>query len=42
MDFVAVNMEGAEAAAIEGMPRTLTITRAVCIACHNLSRRGRR
>jgi FkbM family methyltransferase len=35
IDFLKMNIEGAEAAAIKGMSKTLKITRAVCIACHD-------
>ncbi len=35
IDLLKMNIEGAEGAAIAGMMRTLAITRAVCIACHD-------
>ncbi len=35
IDFLKMNIEGAEAMAIRGMERTLRITRALCIACHD-------
>jgi FkbM family methyltransferase len=35
VDFLKMNIEGAEALAIRGMDRTLRITRALCIACHD-------
>jgi hypothetical protein len=35
IDFLKMNIEGAERMAIRGMDRTLRITRALCIACHD-------
>jgi len=35
IDFLKMNIEGAEAMAIRGMERTLRITHAVCISCHD-------
>jgi FkbM family methyltransferase len=35
IDFLKMNIEGAEGAAIRGMSHTLQITRALCIACHD-------
>jgi len=35
IDFLKMNIEGAETMAIRGMDRTLRITRALCIACHD-------
>jgi FkbM family methyltransferase len=35
IDFLKMNIEGAEAMAIRGMDRTLRITSALCIACHD-------
>jgi FkbM family methyltransferase len=35
IDFLKMNIEGAEAFAIRGMEQTLRITRALCIACHD-------
>ena len=35
IDFLKMNIEGAEALAIRGMDRTLHITRALCICCHD-------
>ena len=34
-DFLKVNIEGGEIKAIEGMDRSLQMTRALCIACHD-------
>ncbi len=35
IDFLKMNIEGAEAMAIRGMEQTLRITRALCIGCHD-------
>jgi FkbM family methyltransferase len=35
IDFLKMNIEGAEAMAIRGMDHTLRITRALCISCHD-------
>jgi FkbM family methyltransferase len=35
IDFLKMNIEGAEAAAIRGMGESLRITRALCISCHD-------
>ena len=35
IDFLKMNIEGAEAQAIHGMRQTLRITRALCISCHD-------
>jgi FkbM family methyltransferase len=35
IDFLKMNIEGAEALAIRGMERTLRITKALCISCHD-------
>jgi FkbM family methyltransferase len=35
IDFLKMNIEGAEALAILGMEQTLRITQALCIACHD-------
>jgi FkbM family methyltransferase len=35
IDFLKMNIEGAEALAIRGMEQTLRITRALCISCHD-------
>jgi FkbM family methyltransferase len=35
IDFLKMNIEGAEAMAIRGMERTLRITHALCISCHD-------
>jgi FkbM family methyltransferase len=35
IDFLKMNIEGAEALAIQGMQRALGITRALCISCHD-------
>jgi FkbM family methyltransferase len=35
IDFLKMNIEGAEALAVRGMDRTLRITRALCISCHD-------
>jgi FkbM family methyltransferase len=35
IDFLKMNIEGAEALAIRGMEHTLRITRALCISCHD-------
>src|SRR5580693_7150013 len=35
IDFLKMNVEGAEALAIRGMDRTLRITRALSISCHD-------
>jgi FkbM family methyltransferase len=35
IDFLKMNIESAEALAIRGMDRTLRITRALCISCHD-------
>jgi FkbM family methyltransferase len=35
IDFLKMNIEGAEADAIRGMQQTLRITRALCISCHD-------
>jgi FkbM family methyltransferase len=35
VDFLKMNIEGAEALAIRGMEGTLRITRALCISCHD-------
>jgi FkbM family methyltransferase len=35
IDFLKMNIEGAEAAALEGMSETIGVTRHVCIACHD-------
>ena len=35
IDFLKINIEGAEAMAMRGMDRTLRITRALCISCHD-------
>jgi FkbM family methyltransferase len=35
IDFLKMNIEGAEALAIQSMQRTLEITRALCISCHD-------
>jgi hypothetical protein len=35
IDFIKMNIEGAEKLAIQGMDRTLRKTRTVCISCHD-------
>lgn len=35
IDFLKMNIEGAEALAIRGMEHTLRITKALCISCHD-------
>ncbi len=35
IDFLKMNIEGAEAMAVRGMDQTLRITRALCISCHD-------
>jgi FkbM family methyltransferase len=35
IDFLKMNIEGAEAAALDGMTETIGVTRHVCIACHD-------
>jgi FkbM family methyltransferase len=35
IDFLKMNIEGAEVTALDGMHRTLQITDALCIACHD-------
>jgi FkbM family methyltransferase len=35
IDFLKMNIEGAEAAALDGMSETIGVTRYVCIACHD-------
>ena len=35
IDFLKMNIEGAEALAIQGMEHTLRITKALCISCHD-------
>jgi len=35
VDFLKMNIEGAERFAIQGMPRMIERTRALCIACHD-------
>lgn len=35
VDFLKMNIEGAERLALPGMKRTLAMTRSVCIACHD-------
>ena len=35
VDFLKMNIEGAEAKALEGMQRSLGITQALCISCHD-------
>jgi FkbM family methyltransferase len=35
IDLLKMNIEGAEASAIKGMSKTLQITRALCISCHD-------
>jgi len=35
VDFLKMNIEGAEALAIRGMDRTLSITGSLCISCHD-------
>ncbi|MCA9884567.1 MAG: FkbM family methyltransferase [Anaerolineae bacterium] len=35
IDFIKMNIEGAEKAALNGMRETLSITRQVCISCHD-------
>lgn len=35
VDFLKMNIEGAEALALRGMEETLRITRALCISCHD-------
>jgi FkbM family methyltransferase len=40
IDFLKMNIEGAERSALEGMSKTLGITRALCIACHDFRADG--
>lgn len=40
IDFLKVNIEGAEALAIQGMQKMIQRTGAVCIACHEVSAEG--
>jgi FkbM family methyltransferase len=40
IDFLKMNIEGAEALAIRGMDRTLRVTRALCISCHDFRADG--
>jgi methyltransferase, FkbM family len=40
IDFLKVNIEGAEALAIQGMQEMIQRTGAVCIACHEVSDEG--
>jgi FkbM family methyltransferase len=35
VDFLKMNIEGAEVAALDGMTETIAVTRRVCIACHD-------
>jgi FkbM family methyltransferase len=35
IDFLKMNIEGAEIRAVEGMEKTLRITQALCISCHD-------
>jgi len=35
IDFLKINIEGAESAALSGMERLITSTRHVCVACHD-------
>lgn len=35
IDFLKMNIEGAEALAVRGMERTFRMTRALCISCHD-------
>jgi FkbM family methyltransferase len=40
VDFLKVNIEGAEIRAVEGMEKTLRITQALCISCHDFRANG--
>jgi FkbM family methyltransferase len=40
IDFLKMNIEGAETAALRGMPESLRITRALCISCHDFRADG--
>jgi hypothetical protein len=40
IDFLKMNIEGAEIRAVEGIEKTLRITQALCISCHDFRANG--
>jgi FkbM family methyltransferase len=40
VDFLKMNIEGAEIRAVDGMEKTLRITQALCISCHDFRANG--